>query len=98
MLFFDIEITSRLIRNLSVKRRTPSLWIITCVVLLVSFTGNASTTISGDDPSTVLIIVNDATPPEAGTNGIGASVWVGQYYATARGVPVSNICHINFAG
>src|SRR5260370_8501175 len=80
------------------KRRTSSLWIRTCAVLLMSFTGSASTTISGDDPATVLIIVNDATPPEAGTNGMGASIWVGQHYAAARGIPTSNIFHMNYAG
>src|SRR5258708_38461759 len=98
MVFYNMKIRSRFIRNLSMKRRTSSLWIRTCAVLLMSFTGSASTTISGDDPATVLIIVNDATPPEAGTNGIGASIWVGQHYAAARGIPTSNIFHMNYGG
>src|SRR5260370_31829369 len=93
-----MKIRSRFIRNLSMKRRTSSLWIRTCAVLLMSFTGSASTTISGDDPATVLIIVNDATPPETGTDGVGASIWVGQHYAAARGIPTSNIFHINYGG
>jgi uncharacterized protein (TIGR03790 family) len=80
-------------------KRTLSGWIRICgVSLLVSFTASAGTTVSGDDPATVLIIVNDATPPEAGTNGVGASVWVGQHYAAARGIPTSNIFHINYGG
>jgi uncharacterized protein (TIGR03790 family) len=45
----------------------------------------------------VLILVNDATPPENGTNGLGASVFVGQYYANARGIPTANILHLNTA-
>ncbi len=82
--------------EVEVKRRTSSLFIRTCAALLVSFAAaNASTTVSGDDPATVLIMVNDATPPEAGTNGIGASIWVGQHYAAARGIPTSNIFHMN---
>jgi uncharacterized protein (TIGR03790 family) len=46
----------------------------------------------------VLILVNDATPAEAGTGGIGASKYTGQYYATARGIPNSNILHLNITG
>src|SRR3954453_9069465 len=47
------------------------------------------------DPSTVLILVNDVVPPEAGTGSTGASVYVGEYYATHRGIPFSNIVHLN---
>ena len=79
------------------KQRSASCWIRTCAILLVLFAAANATTVSGDDPATVLIIVNDATPPEAGTNGIGASVWVGQHYAAARGIPTSNIFHMNYA-
>jgi hypothetical protein len=78
VVFNDIKMSTRFIRNISMKQRTSSWWIRTCAILLVSFAAGNATTVSGDDPATVLIIVNDATPPEAGTNGIGASVWVGQ--------------------
>src|SRR5437867_9175312 len=40
-------------------------------------------------------MVNDATPPEPGTGTWGASEYVGRYYAQARGIPLSNILHIN---
>ncbi len=59
--------------------------------------GASTTTNSGDSPASVIIIVNDATPPEAGTNGVGASDWVGEHYAAARGIPTSNIFHINWS-
>src|SRR5260370_6315130 len=99
MVFYDKKIRNRFIKTLCMRRRTCSVWIrIWAVVLLVSFTGSAGTTVSGDDPSTVLVIVNDATPPGAGTNGVGASVWVGQHYAAARGIPTSNIFHMSYGG
>ena len=50
---------------------------------------------SSYDPSTVLVLVNDAYPPENGTNGVGASVWVGQHYAEVRGIPAANVLHLN---
>jgi uncharacterized protein (TIGR03790 family) len=42
----------------------------------------------------VLILVNDAVAPAAGTGGKGASVWVGEHYAKRRGVPASRIVHL----
>lgn len=48
-----------------------------------------------DDPSTVLILVNDAFAPETGTGTVGASDYVGQHYATMRNIPTSNIVHLN---
>jgi hypothetical protein len=66
LVFYDVKIRSRFIRNIFKKRRTSSLWTRACAVLLLSFTGSASTTISGGDLSTILIIVNGTTPPEAG--------------------------------
>jgi len=39
--------------------------------------------------------VNDAAPPEAGTNGTSASVFVGEYCAHQRGTPVASIVHLN---
>src|SRR5437870_8346936 len=48
---------------------------------------------AAEDPSTVLIIVNDNTPPQAGTGSVGASQFVANYYAAARGIPTSNIVH-----
>src|SRR4051794_35327785 len=47
------------------------------------------------DPSTVLILVNDQTPPETGTDGKGASAYVGEYYATRRGIPFDNIVRLS---
>jgi len=47
------------------------------------------------DPATVLIIVNDATPAEQGTGTMGASEYVGWYYAGARHIPLSNVFHIS---
>jgi uncharacterized protein (TIGR03790 family) len=47
------------------------------------------------DPRSVLILVNDLVPPEDGTGSTGASVYVGQYYATRRGIPFSNIVHLS---
>ena len=43
----------------------------------------------------VLVLVNDATAAESGTNGQNASVFVGQYYAQQRGIPAANILHLN---
>src|ERR1017187_2049864 len=47
------------------------------------------------DPSTVLVLVNDAYPAEDGTNGIGASDYVGQHYAQVRNIPSANVVHLN---
>lgn len=46
------------------------------------------------DPSSVLIVVNDNTPPEAGTGGVNAGQYVADRYAAARGIPAGNIAHI----
>lgn len=45
----------------------------------------------------VLILVNDAMKPEPGTGAIGASVFVGEYYAGKRGIPKGNILHLTTA-
>lgn len=42
----------------------------------------------------VLILVNDSMRAEAGTGSVGASVYVGQYYAQKRGIPDANIFHV----
>ena len=42
----------------------------------------------------VLILVNDSMRAEAGTGGVGASLFVGQYYAQKRGIPEANILHL----
>jgi uncharacterized protein (TIGR03790 family) len=47
------------------------------------------------DPSSVLVLVNDAYLPETGTNGVGASIFVGEHYAEMRNIPASNILHLN---
>ncbi len=41
-----------------------------------------------------LVVVNDLMPAEEGTGGTGASMFVGQYYATKRGIPAANIVHL----
>ncbi len=50
----------------------------------------------GADPlaGRVLILVNDKTPPEAGTGRTGASVFVGEWYAQRRGIPRTNILRL----
>lgn len=47
------------------------------------------------DPKQVLIVVNDLVPAETGTGATGASVYVGQSYASKRGIPSSNIVHLS---
>jgi len=42
----------------------------------------------------VLIVVNDRMPKEGGTGSIGASIFVGQYYAAKRNIPIANILHL----
>jgi uncharacterized protein (TIGR03790 family) len=65
-------------------------WAVTALTLISFHPCHAAV-----DPSTVLILVNDLVPPESGTNGIGASIYVGQYYAMRRGIPAANILHLN---
>jgi uncharacterized protein (TIGR03790 family) len=47
------------------------------------------------EAANVLILVNEAVPPQAGTGSKGASVFIGEYYAQQRGVPVSQILRLN---
>ena len=47
------------------------------------------------EAAAVLILVNDAVPPQPGTGTKGASVFVGEYYAQQRGVPANQILHLN---
>src|SRR5471032_3600840 len=42
----------------------------------------------------VLIVVNDRMPKEGGTGSIGASIFVVQYYAAKRNIPIANILHL----
>lgn len=48
----------------------------------------------GQGPASVLVLVNDETPREAGTGKLGASRYVAEHYAAARGVPAANIIHL----
>lgn len=48
-----------------------------------------------NDPHTVLVVVNDVYSPEAGTNGMPASIYVGEHYAAMRNIPSSNILHLH---
>lgn len=50
-----------------------------------------------DDPSAVLLVVNDATIPETGTGSKGASQYVADVYRTLRKVPAVNVAHVNIA-
>lgn len=45
-------------------------------------------------PERVLVLVNDRMPKENGTENIGASIFLGQYYAAKRNIPASNILHL----
>jgi uncharacterized protein (TIGR03790 family) len=65
------------------------------VALAAAMTGAETLMADAEDPATVLILVNDATPAEPGTGVLGASQFVGQYYAQARKIPARNIVHIN---
>src|SRR5205823_5075294 len=56
---------------------------------------NTSQTQAAGDPSTVLVLVNDAWPAEAGTGGLGASIYVGGHYAAVRHIPAGNVLHLN---
>lgn len=47
------------------------------------------------DPASVLVLVNDSVGPENGTQGKGASVFVGEHYAQMRGVPADHVLHLN---
>src|SRR6266478_9647844 len=42
----------------------------------------------------VLVLVNDRMPKEGGTGSMGASIFVGQYYAGKRNIPAANILHL----
>jgi uncharacterized protein (TIGR03790 family) len=64
-------------------------------LLLLACLAFSATCAGAADPATVLILVNDLVPPETGTGSIGASVYVGQYYAAQRGIPFSNIVHLS---
>ncbi len=48
-----------------------------------------------EDPSSVLILVNDDAMPEPGTGRKGASLYVGEYYASKRGIPKKNILKLH---
>ncbi len=68
-----------------------------CAALLLSVLSPLRAAKPGGN-SDVLIVVNDNTPPEDGTNGEGASQYVGEYYAAMRGIPAGNIVHIRSGG
>ena len=82
--------TSRgmLLLRLYVKR---ALWFAAICLGLASWAPAAA----HPEASAVLILVNDAVPPQAGTGAKGASVFVGEYYAEQRGVPAAQILHLN---
>ena len=62
--------------------------------LLLALLLPATAAIAVDDAARVLILVNDAVPPEPGTGVKGASVYVGEHYTERRGVPRANIVHL----
>ena len=68
-------------------------WIPITALFFASF--SCATAASSTDPSTVLVLVNDAWPAETGTSGVGASVYVGQHYTQARNIPSANVLHLN---
>jgi uncharacterized protein (TIGR03790 family) len=72
--------------------RSPRLWLpMLCLGNALSHAASAPS----PEAASVLILVNDAVPKAAGTGGKGASVWVGETYATSRGVPFTQILHLN---
>jgi uncharacterized protein (TIGR03790 family) len=46
----------------------------------------------------VLIVVNDTVAARDGTEGMGASEWVGLSYAEKRGIPKRNVLHLDIPG
>jgi uncharacterized protein (TIGR03790 family) len=46
------------------------------------------------DSDRVLVLANEAVPPEPGTGRKGASVHVAEYYAARRGIPPANIIRL----
>lgn len=46
------------------------------------------------NPNRVLVLVNDNSVSETGTSGVGAGIYVGTHYATARNIPGGNILHL----
>jgi uncharacterized protein (TIGR03790 family) len=72
-------------------RHTEDMRLSILVALISAATGAAQTT---PLPERVLVIVNDRMPKENGTGNTGAGIFVGQYYAAKRNIPVSNILHL----
>jgi uncharacterized protein (TIGR03790 family) len=70
--------------------RLNRVYSILLIVLLAGLGYSAPPT----DASAVLLVVNDSTPPEPGTEGKNAGQYVADRYAAARGVPPGNIVHI----
>ncbi len=64
-------------------------------LFLAAILGSAAFAAS-DDPSSIVILVNDLAPPEAGTGKVGSSRYVANYYAQARKVPKENIFHFSY--
>ncbi len=60
------------------------------LIALMLFIGAALCYGQSHDPSAVLVVANDDTRPEPGTDGVGASHWVADYYMSKRGIPASN--------
>lgn len=48
--------------------------------------------------ASVLILVNESVPSREGTEGMGASEYVGTYYAEKRGIPKRNILKLDIPG
>jgi len=71
------------------------LWLLVPFVAGVVCLPQSAWATSADDPASLLILVNDLVPPEAGTGQRGASVFVGEYYAQKRGIPRENIVHLS---
>lgn len=68
--------------------------ILVMMVMIFSLFCNAAS----NEAANVLVVVNDATVAEAGTNGVGASQFVADHYIAARGIPLTNVVHINSKG
>lgn len=76
-----------------------SAWmIVLCVSILEAKKPSPPAEASNPTAAGVLILVNRAVPPMAGTERMGASEWVGASYAEKRGIPKRNILRLDIPG
>ena len=80
-------------------RNRTATWILAATLLLpaAGFAARPQAPKEAATPeaASVLIVVNKAVPSQEGTDGMGASEWVGFSYAEKRGVPKRNIVELD---